>query len=820
MLAKDGASNTGGGGGGASVGAALAGGNGGSGIVVIRYPLGAAARETTAVKWYGQSGSEIEVTFHNDPTFHGQTTGSYVEFDGKTQHATLPSVAGVTDFTAADGYSVAFWVWISPSQRDTNDEVSLVEKWSTASGTPQRYPYAFRYRASTSEVIMAVYDGVSNPSISAPVVPDRWVLVVGVVDPSASLELYIDGTAKASLATSIGGPIANEVPVHLMQRGGGAFPATGRLHYFNVFPFQLTPSQVSSIYSLSSYPRQAIQRGAGALDDAGLADRPVGAYALRRLFQDYTGPQVRIRRGSDDAETNVYFDRQGTVELVEGDGSSDVAGWLSGATGYVTTWFDQSGNGRNMSETTYQPMYSPAENAIRFLASSSSDGQQIFTSSMPDMTEFETFVDTRWVDIGSANRSYEKFLTFNEISETDNPYDDADGFVVMIRDFSSSLVGFQRAAPASYFYDASQTEYEVHNVSWRGSTGAAEYLVRGDLKKRYTFSTGAVRPQAFGLGLLRQTEAIRDATVRSVLVFSKALAKEVRDSLRTRIQKQVKFYRRGALDDVGLTNKPVAAYSLRWLFREYTGPQVRIRRSSDDVEADMFFDESGVAVLIQDGLGDTARDLDGWLGGATAYVVAWYDQSGTGNHTTNTASSQPTMVVNNSGRFQGRRGVFFGPSTELRNESLQNFINGSNQPHTIYAPFDYDSGVSRTNLVAIGNPVQHEAIAYHPDLDSTQFYYFYANDLKPGSPAPLESIVTLRYRGSPSNEQTIWLEGSKIGQRTASSINTPTNPIFRIGRWSERGRSSLIGHVYEMVVWSVALSDADINSVYKSFEGV
>ena len=84
---------------------------------------------------------------------------------------------------------------------------------------------------------------------------------------------------------------------------------------------------------------------------------------------------------------------------------------------------------------------------------------------------------------------------------------------------------------------------------------------------------------------------------------------------------------RGALDDLNLTAKPVAAYALRRLFGEYVGPQVRVRRSSDNVEADVFFDDKGVIELVQDNTESLVVDLETWLGGATAVVRTWYDQS-------------------------------------------------------------------------------------------------------------------------------------------------------------------------------------------------
>ncbi|AFH21718.1 hypothetical protein OSG_eHP7_00185, partial [environmental Halophage eHP-7] len=66
------------------------------------------------------------------------------------------------------------------------------------------------------------------------------------------------------------------------------------------------------------------------------------AYALRPLRANYSGPAVRVRRSSDNAEQDF------TASEI-GDGT--LASFLSGASGFVTTLYDQSGNGRDATQT-------------------------------------------------------------------------------------------------------------------------------------------------------------------------------------------------------------------------------------------------------------------------------------------------------------------------------------------------------------------------------------------------------------------------------------------------------------------------------------
>lgn len=71
----------------------------------------------------------------------------------------------------------------------------------------------------------------------------------------------------------------------------------------------------------------------------GLANPPVRAYALRRVRTAYTGPLIRVRRSSDNAQLDIGYD--GSNEL-------DVTALLAhcgAGNGFVVTWYDQMGNG-------------------------------------------------------------------------------------------------------------------------------------------------------------------------------------------------------------------------------------------------------------------------------------------------------------------------------------------------------------------------------------------------------------------------------------------------------------------------------------------
>ena len=76
------------------------------------------------------------------------------------------------------------------------------------------------------------------------------------------------------------------------------------------------------------------------------------AYSVRKLSKDYTGNCMRVRRSSDESVQDIGFDSNGDLD------TSAIATFVGDAYGYVSIWYDQSGNGNNatQSTTSSQPM--------------------------------------------------------------------------------------------------------------------------------------------------------------------------------------------------------------------------------------------------------------------------------------------------------------------------------------------------------------------------------------------------------------------------------------------------------------------------------
>jgi len=87
-------------------------------------------------------------------------------------------------------------------------------------------------------------------------------------------------------------------------------------------------------------------------------------------------------------------------------------------------------------------------------------------------------------------------------------------------------------------------------------------------------------------------------------------------------------------------------YSLRQLRTGYSGPAIRVRRSSDDTEQDIYF---------LNGILDTVSLL-AFCGAGNGFVRTWYDQSGFGRHAQQTTNAdQPQIVSSGAVITQGSK---------------------------------------------------------------------------------------------------------------------------------------------------------------------
>ena len=76
------------------------------------------------------------------------------------------------------------------------------------------------------------------------------------------------------------------------------------------------------------------------------------AYSVRKLAKEFSGYSMRVRRSSDEATQDIGFDSNGDLD------TAAIATFVGDAFGYISRWYDQSGNGNDATQNTSadQPM--------------------------------------------------------------------------------------------------------------------------------------------------------------------------------------------------------------------------------------------------------------------------------------------------------------------------------------------------------------------------------------------------------------------------------------------------------------------------------
>ena len=160
--------------------------------------------------------------------------------------------------------------------------------------------------------------------------------------------------------------------------------------------------------------------------------------------------------------------------------------------------------------------------------------------------------------------------------------------------------------------------------------------------------------------------------------------------------------------DVVSNSSCYGAYALYRVSTSYTGPTVNIRRSSDNLTSDFYADPYG---QLGTGLNGTGTTVEAWLNTTTltgyintssiGYITKWYDQSGKGNHATQTTNANQPIYDKNYKR------VDFSTNS---NVSFFNLPNGTvpqgRNYSTTYGTYISTDPNNRTTLCSDNNSLE------------------------------------------------------------------------------------------------------------------
>ena len=236
---------------------------------------------------------------------------------------------------------------------------------------------------------------------------------------------------------------------------------------------------------------------------------------------------------------------------------------------------------------------------------------------------------------------------------------------------------------------------------------------------------------------------------------------------------------------------------------------MKVRRASDDAEADIGFDSNGDL--------DTAA-IATHCGSANGYVVTWYDQSGNSNNATqSTAGSQPqiyngTAVITDN----GKPALDFDGSNDFLDVAYR--LNLQNVGAVSVQNFANVSGSQLSITLSEGTNLQ---LYMHYNSGTNQWRLYYAgqgdNFVTASTGQQLQSFFTK----SSDSSADYYTNGTSIGSLTQAGSVTSSNDL-RIGAYT--GNSLYTDMTFqEFVLWPSDQSsnrsgiETDINDYFSIY---
>lgn len=193
------------------------------------------------------------------------------------------------------------------------------------------------------------------------------------------------------------------------------------------------------------------------------------------------------------------------------------------------------------------------------------------------------------------------------------------------------------------------------------------------------------------------------------------------------------------------------AYSFRLLRRAYAGQVIRVRRSSDNTEQDIGFNNVGTL--------DTTQLLS-FCGGGNGFVTRFYDQSGQGNNgLQTTAINQPIIV--SAGALITRNGKPYIQSSSSQWLSFTTDISATvGNSYSLWMTYEKDTAGNQGIILKDGSN-------YHW-LDYTTNQYVTLSDFITISSAhAINTLYVINTITNYSTSATMYRNGVSIGTRGA-----------------------------------------------------
>jgi hypothetical protein len=233
------------------------------------------------------------------------------------------------------------------------------------------------------------------------------------------------------------------------------------------------------------------------------------AYGLRQLRSAYSGPAIKVRRSSDNAQTTIGFDSSGNLD------TATLTAFVGSGYGYVQTWYDQSGSAHDMVQATtgFQPLVVQAGTLV-----TRSGRPAVYVPLGAQMA----VTPASWLVTGNGDRALNAVMTRNSLTV----FAVWSGTHSGNRAFGIDLAGNALYAPYTYSAgdttSAAITAGTTHVVSAVRTGGVSSGYLDGAF--RASNSQAIITDANFGLGIGTRPDGVNvDGWYSEIVYFNTAI---------------------------------------------------------------------------------------------------------------------------------------------------------------------------------------------------------------------------------------------------------------------------------------------------------
>lgn len=400
------------------------------------------------------------------------------------------------------------------------------------------------------------------------------------------------------------------------------------------------------------------------------------AYSLRKLDKDYSGSAIRVRRSNDNAESDIGFTSSGDLD------TASLKTFVGSNNAFITTWYDQSGNSRNATQGT-------AANQPRIVNAGVIDR----TNSKP-VVNYGTNAQQWWHNLpsgflnGASNLSYFQCAKINDYTNSNAAvFGPSNSFSTGLEILQHTVIA-RRSLLRINNTLRNDNSLDIYQL-WNDRTNTITSIIGNSTSlKAYrnsnelTLTNSSAMPSlnyngVYAIGMYAGAANNADMNMSELIIYTSDQTSN-RAAIEDNLNNNYLIYNKNYSGLLDTYTGSALAYSLRQLSSTYRGPLIKIRRSNDNAEAEISFDYSGELDTLE---------LKNFVGSNSAFIVAFYDQSGNNRIISQSTATSQARIVNAGTieRINGKVSAYF--TDDSYNLSSFN-INGTFSLFTAFRKLD------------------------------------------------------------------------------------------------------------------------------------